>query len=173
VRLLAVAPEARGRGVGVTLMRECIRRARQTGALALTLHTTEIMAAAMRLYERMGFARAPELDIQPAPGVTIKRFRLGLEAPASVWLARIGGGGLLALGIACWCARETPLTPAGLGVARGFLAYNLVACVTLALARPAVASGGLPALAAAFLHGVLASALLRALFGPRRSSAGP
>jgi len=82
VRLLAVAPEARGRGVGVTLMHECIRRARQSRAAALTLHTTDIMQAAMRLYERLGFRRAPELDIQPAAGVTIKGYRLGLEAAA-------------------------------------------------------------------------------------------
>ena len=83
VRLLAVAPEARGRGVGVGLMDECVRRARQSGAAALTLHTTDIMQAAMRLYERLGFGRAPELDIHAAPGVTIKGYRLGLEAPAS------------------------------------------------------------------------------------------
>jgi GNAT superfamily N-acetyltransferase len=83
VRLLAVAPAARGRGVGVTLMHECIRRAHQSGAAALTLHTTDVMQTAMRLYERLGFGRAPELDIQPAPGVTIKGYRLGLEAPAS------------------------------------------------------------------------------------------
>ncbi len=83
VRLLAVAPEARGRGVGVTLMGECISRARQSGAAALTLHTTDVMQAAMRLYERLGFGRAPELDIQPVPGVTIKGYRLGLEATAS------------------------------------------------------------------------------------------
>ena len=83
VRLLAVAPAARGRGVGVALMRECVRRARQSRAAALTLHTTDIMQAAMRLYERLGFERAPGLDIQAAPGVTIKGYRLGLEAAAS------------------------------------------------------------------------------------------
>jgi GNAT superfamily N-acetyltransferase len=82
VRLLAVAPAARGRGVGVTLMHECVSRARQSGAGTLTLHTTDIMQAAMRLYERLGFRRAPELDLQPAPGVTIKGYRLGLEAAA-------------------------------------------------------------------------------------------
>jgi GNAT superfamily N-acetyltransferase len=83
VRLLAVAPAARGRGVGVTLMHECMLRARQSGAAALTLHTTDVMEAAMRLYERLGFRRAPELDIQPAPDVTIKGYRVGLEAMAS------------------------------------------------------------------------------------------
>lgn len=83
VRLLAVAPAARGRGVGVTLMDECVHRARRSGAAALTLHTTDIMQAAVRLYDRLGFRRAPELDIQPAPGVTVKGYRLGLEAAAS------------------------------------------------------------------------------------------
>ena len=48
-------------------------------ATVLTLHTIEIMEAAMRLYERLGFVRAPELDFQPAPGVIIKGYRLGLE----------------------------------------------------------------------------------------------
>jgi GNAT superfamily N-acetyltransferase len=78
VRLLAVAPAARGKGVGRRLMEECIRRARVAGAPALTLHTFEIMQVAMRLYERMGFARAPELDFSPAPGITVKGHRLPL-----------------------------------------------------------------------------------------------
>jgi predicted N-acetyltransferase YhbS len=75
VRLLAVAPAARGRGIGLGLMQECIRRARQHSA-SLTLHTTPMMAAAVRLYERLGFARAPELDVQVAPGLTIAGYRL-------------------------------------------------------------------------------------------------
>ena len=79
VRLLAVAPAARGRGVGAALMQACILRARHARAAALTLHTIEIMEAAMRLYERMSFVRAPELDFQPTPGVVIKGYRLGLE----------------------------------------------------------------------------------------------
>ena len=79
VRLLAVAPAARGQGVGFTLMQECIRRARRSGATTLTLHTTEIMQAAVRLYERIGFVRAQELDFEPAPGVIIKGYRRGLE----------------------------------------------------------------------------------------------
>ena len=78
VRLLAVAPAGRGHGVGRRLMEECIRRARAAGAPALTLHTTDIMSVAMRLYERMGFARAVELDFSPAPGMLVKGYRLGL-----------------------------------------------------------------------------------------------
>jgi ribosomal protein S18 acetylase RimI-like enzyme len=59
-------------------MRECIRRARRSGAPALTLHTHEMMAVAMRMYERMGFIRAPELDFHPAKDITIKGYRLSL-----------------------------------------------------------------------------------------------
>ena len=62
VRLLAVAPSARGQGVAHALMQECVRRAREAKADALTLHTMSAMQAALRLYTRMGFHPAPELD---------------------------------------------------------------------------------------------------------------
>jgi GNAT superfamily N-acetyltransferase len=82
VRLLAVAPAARGKGVARRLMEECIQRARAAGSPALTLHTADIMAVAMRLYERMGFTRAPELDIRPAPGILAKGYRLPVTLPS-------------------------------------------------------------------------------------------
>jgi len=93
--------------------------------------------------------------------------RAPLAGPGMV-IARLAGGGLLALGIACWCARTTPAAPASLGVSWAFLAYNVVACVTLAWARPALADGGFPALGASVLHGVLGAALLGALLGRGR-----
>jgi len=80
VRLLAVLPTARGLGVGRALMEECARRAHRSGAGALALHTTDLMQAAIRLYEGMGFARAPELDFTPAPGFTVKGYRLDVSA---------------------------------------------------------------------------------------------
>jgi len=79
VRLLAVAPAARGAATGRALMEACIRRARDGGAATITLHTTEMMQTAMRLYERMGFERAPETDVTPAPGLLVKRYRLRLD----------------------------------------------------------------------------------------------
>jgi GNAT superfamily N-acetyltransferase len=79
VRLLAAAPLARGRGVGAALMQECVRRVRKTGGRVLSLHTTDMMQAALRMYERMGFVRARELDFHPAPGLTVKGYRLDLE----------------------------------------------------------------------------------------------
>lgn len=82
---------------------------------------------------------------------------------AGIVFGRIAGGGLLSLGISCWCARKTPLSPASLGVSWGFLAYNIVASVTLARAGAALASAGFVALGAALLHGALGAAILVAL----------
>jgi GNAT superfamily N-acetyltransferase len=78
VRLLAVAPEARGQGVGRLLMDECIRRARRAGAAELGLHTSRSMQAAMQMYTRMGFARAPEYDFQPDGAELVEAYRLKL-----------------------------------------------------------------------------------------------
>jgi GNAT superfamily N-acetyltransferase len=78
VRLLAVAPAARGQGIGQALMQECMRRARQSGATTLGLHTMDVMQSAMRLYTHMGFQRAPERDFHPAAGVVVKGFALPL-----------------------------------------------------------------------------------------------
>jgi GNAT superfamily N-acetyltransferase len=81
VRLLAVAPAARGRGIGTVLMRECIRRARRAGASFLSLHTTDVMRAAMCMYEHLGFERFPEIDFYVAEDLTVKGYRLSLKAP--------------------------------------------------------------------------------------------
>lgn len=78
VRLLAVEPAARGRGIAEALMRECIARARAAGDAAITLHTADMMASAMRLYERMGFRREPALDLEPVPGIIAKGYRFDL-----------------------------------------------------------------------------------------------
>jgi GNAT superfamily N-acetyltransferase len=82
IRLLAVAPAYRRRGIGVALVEACIERARQVGVEAITLHTIEFMQVAMRMYERMGFVRAPELDFRPVEDedvdVVIKGYRFDL-----------------------------------------------------------------------------------------------
>ncbi|MCG3116492.1 MAG: GNAT family N-acetyltransferase [Candidatus Manganitrophus sp. SA1] len=81
MRLLAVAPAARGSGIGGALVRECIRRARRSGSQALTLHTSDVMRVAMRMYERMGFVRDPELDFRLSEAVTVKGYRFNLDVP--------------------------------------------------------------------------------------------
>ena len=78
VRLVAVAPEARGRGVARALMEECIRRARAWGAAYLGLHTSRSLRAAMALYARMGFERDPRTDFQPPGAELVEGYRLKL-----------------------------------------------------------------------------------------------
>jgi GNAT superfamily N-acetyltransferase len=70
VRLLAVDPHHRGRGIGRALMEECITRARAAGASRLGLHTSRSMVAAIEMYRAMGFVRTPELDFRP-PGAEL------------------------------------------------------------------------------------------------------
>jgi GNAT superfamily N-acetyltransferase len=62
LRMLAVAPEAQGRGVGAALIAAAVARARHAGKRGLLLHTTRSMMAAQRLYERAGFRRDPDRD---------------------------------------------------------------------------------------------------------------
>ncbi|MDX3132249.1 GNAT family N-acetyltransferase [Streptomyces europaeiscabiei] len=70
IRMLAVAPEARGRGVGEALVRACVERARTVeGCVRVVLSTQRTMRAAHRIYERLGFTRTPERDWNPLPDV--------------------------------------------------------------------------------------------------------
>lgn len=65
LRFLAVDPPVRGRGLGQRLTTCCVERAREQGAGFLALHTAPTMLAARRLYERLGFQRAPRHDFDP------------------------------------------------------------------------------------------------------------
>ena len=77
-RLLAVAPQARGKGIGRALTEECLARARAAGRTAIGLHTTQMMQVARAMYERMGFTRVPEFDFSPVPGFLVMAYRLSL-----------------------------------------------------------------------------------------------
>lgn len=79
LRLLAVPPESRGLGIARMLVDECVRRAKLQGATELGLHTSASMVAAINLYERMGFARAPEYDFQPEGAELVMAYRLSVN----------------------------------------------------------------------------------------------
>lgn len=79
-RMLAVAPNARGRGIGRALVEECIRRARAAGARELGLHSSRSFRSAVAMYERMGFARVPERDFHPPGAEVVEGYRLTLSS---------------------------------------------------------------------------------------------
>jgi hypothetical protein len=66
----------------------------------------------------------------------IARVLLGgtLEGPAALTVARVGGAGLLALGIACWVSRNE-----GRALVAAMLFYNVAAVVILAYAAVGLA----------------------------------
>jgi ribosomal protein S18 acetylase RimI-like enzyme len=70
-RMLVVDPEARGKGVGELLVRNCLDRARAAGKRRMVLSTDPRMTAARRLYERLGFSRLPDRDWSPMPGIDL------------------------------------------------------------------------------------------------------
>jgi ribosomal protein S18 acetylase RimI-like enzyme len=82
IRMLAVAPDVHGRGVGRALTSACLDRARAAGRDRLVLHTGPWMPAAIRLYEGMGFVRVPELDFVPVPGVDLIGYAYELRGEA-------------------------------------------------------------------------------------------
>jgi GNAT superfamily N-acetyltransferase len=62
LRAIAVAPHARGRGIGRQLALAAIARVRELDRAAVCLHTAPFMRAAVPLYESLGFRRCPEYD---------------------------------------------------------------------------------------------------------------
>lgn len=69
MKRLYVRPEARGSGIGQSLVRRMLREARNMGYAGLKLDTLASMEAAIRLYDRMGFTRIPPYAGQPNTGV--------------------------------------------------------------------------------------------------------
>jgi ribosomal protein S18 acetylase RimI-like enzyme len=64
VRMLAVAEEARGQGIGDRLVAACEAIAAERGCTAVVLSTDPGMHAAHRLYRRRGYTRQPGRDWQ-------------------------------------------------------------------------------------------------------------
>ena len=74
IRMLVVAPGYRRLGVGRQLVAACLECARRDGAPAVGLHTSPVMASALRLYTAIGFTR--DGDLPPIRGVPYGRYVL-------------------------------------------------------------------------------------------------
>ena len=75
-RMLAVAPEAQGHGAGSALVEALMARARADGRRGMVLLTLKAMAAAHRIYGRLGFRRDASRDWQVAPGFVLLCFAI-------------------------------------------------------------------------------------------------
>jgi GNAT superfamily N-acetyltransferase len=76
VRLLAVAPDHRGLGIGRALMEEVIARAKDRRKRRVVLTIAPEMEDVKALSEELGFDREPALDHSPAPGVRSEGYAL-------------------------------------------------------------------------------------------------
>ena len=73
-RYLGVAPEAWGGGVAQALVAACEDYAAATSARRLVICVISDNTKAHRLYQRLGFVRAPERDWTPVPSVRLWAF---------------------------------------------------------------------------------------------------
>ena len=79
VRLVAVRPDKRERGVGKALIEECIARSRKQDAVAIALHTTPLMTRAQQMYEALGFQRIPKYDFEPRADFVVMAYKMELD----------------------------------------------------------------------------------------------
>lgn len=70
-RMLAVAPAARGKGVGSALVRHVLDVAYDRGDRAVVISTQPDMVDARRIYDRNGFVPVPERNWEPVPGMEL------------------------------------------------------------------------------------------------------
>ncbi len=78
IRMLGTRVRARGLGVGEALVRAAVGRSRELALTGMAFSTRPDMRAAHRLYERIGFQRAPGRDWTPAPGVDLMVYTMAL-----------------------------------------------------------------------------------------------
>lgn len=80
VRMLAVAPEVRRRGIAEKLMSAAMNHVRNLGLNALALSSETTMSGAHRLYEKLGCIRQPDRDWS-ATGYEMLVYRRGVDQP--------------------------------------------------------------------------------------------
>src|SRR6266403_1831917 len=90
------------------------------------------------------------------PAVVV-RLLLGAEiSGASIPLGRVAGAALLALGVACWLARDDTQSRAARGLVVAMLMYNILATAVLAFAGIGLGLHGVALWPAVVLHAAMA-----------------
>ena len=99
---------------------------------------------------------ATGLALIALPAIVV-RLLLGAEiSGASIPLGRVAGAALLALGVACWLARDDTQSRAARGLVVAMLMYNLIATAVLAFAGIGLGLHGVALWPAVVLHAVMA-----------------
>lgn len=78
-RLLGVSNKVRGFGLGKKLTEFCIDKGKKSNAETMVIHTTNSMKLAWKMYERLGFKRANDLDFMQG-NLPVFGFRLKLKS---------------------------------------------------------------------------------------------
>ena len=78
-----------------------------------------------------------------------------LETAPALTVSRVGGAGLLALGVACWLARDDSQSSAARGLIAAMLLYNIAAVGVLAFAGLGFGLHGVALWPAVVLHAVM------------------
>jgi hypothetical protein len=78
-----------------------------------------------------------------------------LEAAPALTVGRVGGAGLLALGVACWLGRGDTQSRAARGLIAAMSLYNVAAVVVLAFAGIGFGLHGVALWPAVILHAVM------------------
>ena len=99
---------------------------------------------------------ATGLALIALPAIVV-RLLLGAEiSGASIPLGRVAGAALLALGVACWLARDDTQSRAARGLVVAMLTYNIVATAVLAFAGIGLGLHGVALWPAVVLHAAMA-----------------
>jgi len=78
-----------------------------------------------------------------------------LDTPSALTVARVGGAGLLSLGVACWLARGDTQSRATRGLVAAMLLYDVAAVAILAFAGIGFGLHGVALWPAVLLHAVM------------------
>lgn len=99
---------------------------------------------------------ATGLALIAVPAIVV-RLLLGAEiSGASMPLGRVAGAALLALGVACWLARDDRQSRTARGLVVAMLMYNIVATAVLAFAGIGLGLHGVALWPAVVLHAAMA-----------------
>ena len=99
---------------------------------------------------------ATGLGLMAVPSVVV-RLLLGspLDTSAAVMLGRVAGAALLALGVACWLARDDTQSRATRGLVVAMMMYNIPATAVLAFAGIGLGLHGVALWPAVVLHAAM------------------